>query len=630
MYAANNGEKVNLKLAPNPSHLEAVDPIVLGFTRAKADIIYESDYNDILPIIIHGDAAVAGQGVVYEILQMSKLEGFHSGGTVHFVINNQIGFTTDFDDARSSDYCDSIARTTNAPIIQVNGDDIEAVIFAAEMATEYRQLFHKDIFVDMVCYRKHGHNESDDPKYTQPELYKLIAKHKNPRDIYSEKLGQAGKLEAEIAKKLDREFWQELQERLDMVKQQTIPYEFQEPEIAWRQLRKATSKDFEQSPKTGITRKTAKIIVEGLIRRPEDFNPLRKVDKYLENRRKIMKENKTVDWAAAELMAYGSLLMEGHDVRMSGQDVKRGTFSHRHAVIYDETNGNEYNRLNFLTEDQGRFMIYNSHLSEYGVLGFEFGYSLATPDSLVIWEAQFGDFANNAQCVIDQFITSAESKWQRNSGIVLLLPHGYEGQGPEHSSARLERFLQACAEFNIVVANITTPANLFHAIRRQLKWQFRKPLVIMSPKSLLRHPKCQSPIDDILKGNFSELLDDNTVSDPKAVKRLLFCSGKVYYDLIDYKLQHNRNDVAVIRLEQLYPLPLKAINELVTKRYAKAECYWVQEEPQNMGGWMHMLSRFHKQIDFTCVARKTSASPATGFKKQHLKELDDLLERSFG
>lgn len=627
-HVAPNGKEVHLELMPNPSHLEAVNPVLEGFTRAKADVIYNSDYDRILPIVIHGDAAVAGQGVVYETLQMSKLKGYYTGGTIHFVINNQIGFTTDFDDARSSDYCDSIAKTVDAPIIQVNGDDVEAVIFVAEMAAEYRQKFNKDIFIDMVCYRKHGHNESDDPKYTQPRLYAAINKHQDVRELYSAKLAAQDELGKELADKLDQEFWDELQDRLDMVKEKAVEYKPQPPELAWAKLRSSTHADFQISPKTAITKAKATKIIKALVSAPEGFTPLRKVAKYLENRREIMQEEKTVDWAAAELMAYGSILLDGRDVRMSGQDVKRGTFSHRHAVISDEKTGAEYNRLSEIDAKQGVFRIYNSHLSEYAVLGFEYGYSLASPDSLVIWEAQFGDFSNTAQCIIDQFIVSGESKWNRCSGLIMLLPHGFEGQGPEHSSARLERFLAQAAEHNIVVTNITDSANLFHAIRRQVQWDFRKPLINMSPKSLLRHPRTSSPIEQIFKGTFKEILDDESVKDPSKVKRLLLCSGKVSFDLFEKKENENRDDVAIVRLEQLYPLNETYLQRIFEK-YENAKIVWVQEEPENMGPWTYILANFYKTKTIECVARKNSASPATGYKKQHIKEQEEILNRAF-
>lgn len=627
-HKTTSGKEVHLELMPNPSHLEAVNPVLGGFARAKADVIYNSEYDRILPIIIHGDAAVAGQGVVYETLQMSKLKGYATGGTIHFVINNQIGFTTDFDDARSSDYCDSIAKTIEAPIIQVNGDDVEAVVYVAEMAAEYRQKYNKDFFIDMVCYRKHGHNESDDPKYTQPQLYDAINKHKNTRDIYTDKLAAQGEIGKELAAKLDDEFWNELQDRLDLVKQKKAIYKPQPPEIAWEKLRISSFQDFQSSPITAISKENATKIIKALVSYPEGFTPLKKVEKYLENRREIMQEEKTIDWAAAELMAYGSILLDGKDVRMSGQDVKRGTFSHRHAVISDEKNGKEYNRLSEIDKKQGKFRIFNSHLSEYAVLGFEYGYSLASPDSLVIWEAQFGDFSNTAQCIIDQFIVSGESKWNRCSGLMMLLPHGYEGQGPEHSSARLERFLQMAAECNIVVTNITDSANLFHAIRRQLTWEFRKPMINMSPKYLLRQPRTSSPIDEIFKGGFKEILDDVSVKDPKKVKRLLLCTGKVSFDLFEKKEKENREDVAIVRLEQLYPLNETYLQKIFDK-YPNASVTWVQEEPENMGAWTYILSRLYKMKAMNCVARKLSASPATGYKKQHLKEQEEILNSAF-
>lgn len=627
-YDTLSGKKINMKLAPNPSHLEAVDPVVQGLVRAQRDLLYDGDEDKICPILIHGDAAVAGQGIVYEIAQMSKLSGYEVGGTIHLVINNQIGFTTDFHDARSSDYCTSIASVVEAPVIHVNGDDAEAVAYAAGVAMEYRQKFNSDVYIDMVCYRKHGHNEADDPSFTQPEMYKVIKKHKDPRATYINKLVEEGTIDNERAKEMEEEFKAELQERLDAVRQKPQKYDMQEPELAWKKLRKSTPKDFEKSPSTKIKKSTVAEVVKGLIKVPEGFNPLRKVDKMLENRRKMMRDEKAVDWAAAELIAYGSILLDGNNIRMTGQDVKRGTFSHRHAILFDEVTGEQYNRLNFLAEKQGQFEIHNSLLSEFGVLGFEYGYSLASPDQLVIWEAQFGDFANGAQTIFDQFISSAESKWNRQSGLVMLLPHGYEGQGPEHSSARLERYLQACADYNVTIANITTPANFFHAMRRQLHRPFRKPLVVMSPKSLLRHKLCVSSVDELSKGGFQEVIDDANTTKATDVKRVLFCSGKIYYDLLEKKEADNRTDVAIVRIEQLYPLPAKQLDNVVEK-YSNAKLFWVQEEPSNMGAWAYILSRY-RNIDLQRISREPSASPATGYKKIHLQEQAELVNQAFG
>lgn len=625
------GKQVMLKLAPNPSHLEAVSPIVQGYARAKQDILYGNDSAKMLPILVHGDAAVAGQGSVYELIQMSGLKGYNVGGIIHFVINNQIGFTTDFDDARTSNYCTSVAATTETPVLHVNGDDAEAVIFAVELATEFRQKFKKDIFVDMVCYRKHGHNESDDPKFTQPNLYNLISKHPNPQKIYIDKLVEGKSIEAELAKKLENDFKTLLQERLDMVKEKPLPYKHQSSEILWKSLRKATVQDFEASPKTAVSKKQIDTIISAIISVPEGFTPLRKVQKMLEGRREEVFKTGKLDWASAELLAYGSILTDGHDIRMSGQDVKRGTFSHRHAVLYDEKTNEEYNRLSNITEGQGKFRIYNSLLSEFAVLGFEFGYSLVSPDSLTIWEAQFGDFANGAQTIIDQFIACSESKWGRNSGLVMLLPHGYEGQGPEHSSARLERFLQLCGDNNMQVVNCTSPGNFFHALRRQLTRPFRKPLIVMSPKSLLRHPKCVSDLTELTKGGFKEILvDDFGQKDSSKVKKVLLCSGKIYYDLLAKQDEVKRKDLVIIRLEQLFPLPFKQLDKLF-KEYKNAKLTWVQEEPQNMGAWSFVLSylRYLQNIDMDVISRRSSASPASGFYKVHDKEQKEIVEKAF-
>ena len=623
-----DGKNIHLKLAPNPSHLEAVDPVVLGFARAKADVLGKSAFDKYLPILIHGDASVAGQGIVYEVLQMSNLRGYHTGGTIHFVINNQIGFTTDFDDARSADYCTSVAAMVQAPVLHVNGDDAEAVVKCAEIATRYRQQFNSDIFIDMVCYRRHGHNEGDDPKYTQPQLYSLIDKHQNPRESYTQFLIQNGEPEAQtLAKDMEKKFWADLQERLDEVKQHPLPYKYQAPELAWQNMGKATEQDFQASPKTAIDQERFNLLFERLMQFPQDFKPLKKVEKLLQEKIKLMEAEQKVDWATAELMAYGSLLIDGNIVRMSGQDVQRGTFSHRHAVIRDEQTNKGHNRLNHFTEGQEKFRIYNSLLSEYGVLGFEYGYAMANPNALVIWEAQFGDFCNGAQTMIDQFIVAGEQKWQRQNGLVMLLPHGYEGQGPEHSSARLERFLQMAAELNIVVTNITSAANLFHALRRQLTWNFRKPMIVFSPKANLRNPGTYSKVEDFLQGGFKEVLDDEFVQDASAVKKVLFCSGKIYFELAEKQAKENRQDIAIVRLEQIYPLAQDQLSSL-HKKYSKATWFWVQEEPQNMGAASFLKMNLHN-INFGVISRSASASTATGYAKVHAAEQLEVIETAF-
>lgn len=622
-----NNKKIYVKLAPNPSHLEAVNPVVEGFVRAKGYNDYDKEYNKIMPVLIHGDAALAGQGIVYEVTQMSKLEGYHTGGTIHIVINNQVGFTTDFTEARSSTYSTDIAKIVDAPVIHVNGDNPEAVVFAINTAVEFRQKFKQDIFIDILCYRKYGHNESDEPRFTQPVLYDLISKHKNPREIYSDILIARGDIDAELAKEMELEFKNMLQDRLNLVKQTPLPYTYQKFEQEWRNLRQATEVDFEKSPDTGINEEYFNKIANALIRTPEGFKPVKQIEKLLEDRKKMFFEDKTLNWAAAELMAYGSILLDKKIVRLGGQDAQRGTFSHRHAVIHDKNTNQAYSSLKFIDHEQEGCRIFNSLLSEYAALGFEYGYAMANPNALVIWEAQFGDFSNGAQVMIDQFIASAESKWRRMNGLVMLLPHGYEGQGPEHSSARLERFLQLCAELNILVANITTPANFFHVLRRQLAFPFRKPLVIMSPKSLLRHPQCISKTDEILKGNFVEIIDDNYV-EPESVKRVLLCSGKIYYDLYNKQQSENIKDIAIVRLEQLYPLSEKSLNEVLSKYKNNSELVWVQEEPENMGSWTYILKTLRK-YNIDVISRKASASPATGFLKVHKQEQEAIINKAF-
>ncbi|NDK56772.1 2-oxoglutarate dehydrogenase E1 component [Pontibacter fetidus] len=621
-----SGKKVNLKLAPNPSHLEAVNPVVEGFVRAKIDTMYGKDADKILPILIHGDAAVAGQGIVYEVTQMANLEGYNTGGTIHFVINNQVGFTTDFEDARSAIYCTDVAKMIDAPVLHVNGDDPESVVFAMRMAMEYRQRYNNDIFIDMVCYRRHGHNESDEPKFTQPQLYNLISKHANPREVYNKQLISRGEIDAELAASMDKEFRNLLQDRLDMVKQKPLPYNYQVMEKEWQSLRRSTAEDFNQSPETGIAPEAVEAVGKALTTLPQGFKPLKQIEKLLKERKEMFFETKQLNWAAGELLAYGSILLDGKIVRFSGQDVQRGTFSHRHAVLHDAVTSAPYNNLNYIAEKQGSFEIYNSLLSEYGVLGFEFGYAMANPNALVIWEAQFGDFANGAQVMIDQFISSTESKWQRMNGLVMLLPHGYEGQGPEHSNARPERFLQLAAENNMFVTYITTPANLFHFMRRQLALPFRKPAVNMSPKSLLRHPMVVSPVEDFTSGGFREVIGD-ALAPAKSVKKVLLCSGKVYFDLLEEQQKSGRKDVAIIRMEQLAPFP-KVQLEAELSKYKNAKVYWVQEEPENMGAWTYILRIMRNGVE-DVVARKASASPATGYLKVHAKEQQELIARAF-
>lgn len=620
--------EVMMKILPNPSHLEAVAPVVLGYCRALKDITYEGDGKKVIPIIIHGDAAVAGQGIVYECLQMSKLKAYETGGSIHFIINNQIGFTTDFGDARSSIYCTSVAKTVDAPVIHVNGDCPEEVVYACELAIDYRQTFHGDVFIDMVCYRKHGHNEGDEPKYTQPHLYGLVAKHKNPRELYIEKLLKSSPDIKDLAKEMQDEFKKLLSERLNNVKEKPLPAINKGPHEEWKEVEWSKASHFESSPETGFAKKKLDQIIKAITTVPEGFKTLKKAQKIIDDRMERYKTNQ-LDWGTAELLAFGSLLMEGNHVRFSGQDVVRGTFSHRHAKVFDEFTNQAYCGLDDIEPGkQGMMRIYNSLLSEYAVLGFEYGYSQGTPKSLVVWEAQFGDFMNGAQIIIDQFISAAESKWRRMSGLVMLLPHGYEGQGPEHSSARLERFLQLCAEDNMVVINATSPGNYFHALRRQLAWNFRKPLIVFSPKSLLRDARCTSSVEELTKGSFQEVIDQSE-RDPKKIKRVLFCSGKVYYDLESYREENKRDDVAIVRLEQLYPLPTKQIEEIL-KRYNKAkEHIWIQEEPLNMGGWTHLMRWRDFFSDFKVVARKSSASPATGYSKVHAKEQEHIMKQAF-
>lgn len=621
-----SGKKIYVKLTPNPSHLEAVNPLVVGYTRGQIDDEFGGDLKKAMAILIHGDAAVAGQGIVYEVAQMSGLPGYTTGGTVHFVINNQVGFTTDYDDARTSIYCTDVSKIIDAPVLHVNGDDAEAVTFAANLAVEYRQKFGKDIFIDLLCYRRHGHNESDEPKFTQPKLYNIIAKHPNPREVYVKKLTTTGVDGAAMAEEMDKNFRNQLQDRLNEVKQKPLPYKFQDSEEEWATMRKAVAEDFDQSPKTGVPAAVVEKVGKALTTIPDGFKPIKQIEKLLKDRKDAFFDSKALGWAEAELLAFGSLLSEKFIVRMSGQDVKRGTFSHRHAYFWDVNTNQSYCGLNHIEEGQAKLHMYNSLLSEFGVMGFEYGYSMATPHALVIWEAQFGDFVNGAQVIIDQFLTSAESKWQRQNGLVLLLPHGYEGQGPEHSSARPERFLQQAAELNMIVVNLTSAANYFHMLRRQVKWEFRKPCVMFSPKSLLRHPGVVSPMKEFTSGSFIEVLDDPNAN-AKDVKRVVFCTGKVFFDLQEYQQKKKIKNTAIVRLEQLYPFPKHQVSE-IQKKYKNAELIWAQEEPYNMGYWVY-IQRFMPDEKWKVVARKSSASPATGYSKVHKSEQEKIIALAF-
>ena len=627
---SDDGKSVHLSLCPNPSHLEAVDPVVEGLTRSKIDFKYGGDHKKIAPILIHGDASVAGQGIVYEVLQMEKLEGYSTGGTIHLVINNQIGFTTNYIDARSSTYCTDVAKTVLAPVFHVNGDDVEALAYVVDMAMQYRQEFHADVFIDILCYRRYGHNEADEPKFTQPVLYKAIEAHDNPRKVYLDKLLAEGSIDDATAKATEKEFRDMLQQQLDEAKsEERFTDQIQMFNGAWEGLHIATEKETIAKTDTAVPKEELLQIGEAITVLPKDKKFFKKIEKLFQDRNTMVNTTHVFDWAMGELLAYGTLLKDGYSVRLSGEDVKRGTFSHRHAVLTLEDSEQEYVPLDNIGAE-AKFSIYNSLLSEYGVLGFEYGYALANPQSLTIWEAQFGDFVNGAQIIIDQYIASAETKWQRGNGLVMLLPHGYEGAGPEHSSARIERFLELCADNNIQVANCTTPANLFHILRRQLYRDFRKPLVIFTPKSLLRSPKCVSKLEEFTEGKFQEVIED-TYADAKKVKRVLFCSGKIYYDLLDKQQADQRKDVAIVRIEQLYPTPVQQMAKIKTK-YAKAtEFLWVQEEPENMGAWPYMCRKFRKGdiLQLDVVSRIEGSSTATGFAKQHAAQQLYIIAKAF-
>lgn len=621
---SDNGINVHMSLTPNPSHLETVAPVAQGIIRAKIDGRHEGNYLKACPLMIHGDAAVAGQGIVYEVLQMSQLEGYKTGGTIHYVVNNQVGFTTNFIDARSSTYCTDIAKIVLCPVFHVNGDDVEALSLVSELAIEFRQTFHRDVFIDVLCYRKHGHNEGDEPRFTQPLLYKAIAVHPNPKEIYVSKLIQENIEFDQIAKQIEQSFKKELDDNLEEAKKAESIKITSYLQGSWIGVKMSEDSDFSESPKTAITEKLFLEIANKITNLPKDKKFFNKIQKVFDDR-KVMITQDRFDWAMGELLAYASLMKEGFPIRFSGQDVERGTFSHRHAVIKIEDSEDEYTPLNNI-DAPVKFSIYNSLLSEYGVLGFEYGYAFAAPNHLTIWEAQFGDFFNGAQIIIDQYLTSAEYKWRRMNGLVMLLPHGYEGQGPEHSSARIERFLQACAENNMQIVNTTSPAQQFHILRRQLKRNFRKPLICFTPKKLLRYPSCISTLKDFTELNFNEVLDENV--NFKKVTRLAFCSGKIYYDLIEQRAKEKNDDIVFIRLEQLYPFPQKQI-DLILKKYNFVTQYlFIQEEPENMGPW-RFIDKNLRALNLKYIGRDAAASPATGFAKRHAAESEEIMKAIF-
>ena len=619
-----SGEEVRINLVPNPSHLETVGALVQGICRAKIDQ-YKGDYTKVLPIVIHGDAAIAGQGIVYEIAQMMTLDGYKTGGTVHIVVNNQVGFTTNYLDARSSTYCTDIAKVTDSPVMHINADDVEAVVHAIRFAADYRAKFHKDVYIDLLGYRKYGHNEGDEPRFTQPKLYDIIANHPNPRKIYKQKLLQEGIVSDEIIAEMEQEFKLLLDENFEAAKEIERNQMSIFMEEDWRDFSKSAVGKTLEKVDTRFDLAELKELAQKLFELPSDKKFINKIIRLFQQRLKMVQETNELDWALGELLAYASLLKEGYNVRISGEDVERGTFSHRHAVLKTEDTEEEYIYLKNVSDS--RFDIYNSHLSEYGVLGFDYGYALASPKTLTIWEAQFGDFANGAQIIIDQYLVAAEEKWKIQNGLVMLLPHGMEGQGAEHSSARLERFLTLCANENIFVANCTTPVNYFHLLRRQMKLPFRKPLVVMTPKSLLRHPKVVSSIEEMAKGEFQTLIDD-TLIDAEKVQRVVLCSGKIYYELLAKREELNEERVALVRLEQLYPLDRQTLAGIMNRYAHNKEIVWVQEEPENMGAWAYILRNL-RNTDIQVIAPVSSGTPAPGTHKGFDKNQKQVIQRVF-
>ena len=625
--AYKGGQQMKMNLVPNPSHLETVDAVAEGIVRAKIDLNYNGDNSKIMPILVHGDAAIAGQGIVYEVAQMMTLNGYKTGGTIHVVVNNQVGFTTNYLDARSSTYCTDVAKVTLSPVLHVNADDAEAVCHAMEMAVEYRMKFKKDIYIDLLGYRKYGHNEGDEPRFTQPKLYKTISKHRNSKEIYAEKLINEGSITADYIKQITGDFKEYLEaEFVESKKKETSKIQEFMPEV-WDGFVRKQLKHMLQPVDTTYSVDALKNIAKVISSTPDGYKFVRKAERILKGRSKMVFEENSLDWGTAENLAYGTLLEEGFNIRISGEDVERGTFSHRHAIMRDEETLERVNLLNTNPKNKGEMTIFNSHLSEYGVLGFDYGYAMAAPNTLTIWEAQFGDFANGAQITFDQYISSAEDKWKLQNGLVMLLPHGYEGQGPEHSSARIERFLQSSAIDNWTIANCSTPANIYHILRRQMKRDFRKPLVVFTPKSLLRLPKAVNTIEDLANGGFEEVINDTI--DTAKVKKMVFCTGKFYYDMLEEREKLGREDVALIRIEQLFPLHLDKIKE-VMELYPNVERYvWAQEEPKNMGSWSYMLERF-ELARLECASRGYHSAPAAGssarYKRRHQRVLDQVFD----
>ena len=622
-----NEKKINLNIAPNPSHLETVGSVVQGISRSKLDKYFNNESNKVLPIIVHGDAAIAGQGLVYELVQMAKLDGYETGGTIHVVVNNQIGFTTNYLDGRSSTYCTDVGKVTLSPVLHVNADDVEAVVHAVLFALDFRLEFKRDVFIDLLGYRKYGHNEGDEPRFTQPKLYKLISKHPNPKNIYASQLISDALMTEKEIKKIETEYKLKLENQLEDSKKskKTRITDFMSDE--WADYIRVDQRTMIKPVDTTYPRIKLDKIVQSISNLPADKKFINKIKK-LVNNRQIMYDNDMLDWSMAEHLAYGSLLEEGYNVRISGQDVERGTFSHRHAIIKVEESEEEISLLNNIAENQGKFTIYNSLLSEYGVLGFEYGYAMADPKSLTVWEAQFGDFSNGAQIIIDQYLFSGEDKWKTQNGLVLFLPHGYEGQGAEHSSARMERYLQLCAKDNVFVANCTTPANMFHILRRQLKAKYRKPLIIFTPKSLLRHSMVHSSVDDFVNGGFNQIIDDNNISLEK-IKSLVFVTGKFYYDIFEERDRLGRDDVAIVRIEQLFPLPKEHIKSII-KRYKNADdIVWAQEEPINMGAYAHLLINLKEASRFRVASRRFYAATAAGSSARYLKRHKEVIDYVF-